>query len=148
MGEKNNFGKEEVQKKALDAKNTAEGLKEKTSKKQAENVKKDEIKSNILNKSSEIKEIALEKETDLKNKALEVKKGALKKTADSKESALMKTSEIKENTHEKSSEIMADTADKAAELRENAEKTRKQAERKINEFINSLKDKQKSLERP
>jgi len=144
MGEKNDIGKEEVKKKTLDAKNTAEDLKEKTSKKHAENVK-DEIKSNILNKSSEIKENALEKESDLKDKALEVKKGALKKTADSKEIALMKTSEIKENAHEKSSEIMADTADKAAELRENAEKTRKQAERKINEFINTLKDKQEEF---
>ncbi|MBZ2166694.1 Hsp20/alpha crystallin family protein [Methanobacterium sp. VT] len=98
-----------------------------------------------MNKSSEVKKIALEKKSDLKDKALEVKKGALEKTADAKESALMKTSEIKENAGEKTAEIKADTSDKTAEFRENAEKTRKQAERKINEFISTLKDKQEEF---
>ena len=109
--------KDEVRKKTLIAKNKAV-----------------EMKDDVINKSSEVKKIALEKTSDAKDKAIEVKKGALEKTGDAKDSALMKTAEIKDNA-----------SDKTAEFRENAEKTRKQAEKKINDFINTLKDKQEEF---
>ncbi len=80
-----------------------------------------------------------------KNKAIEVKKGALKKTADAKDSALMKTSEIKESSSNKTSEIKESASDKTEEFKGNADKTRKQAEKKINEFISTLKDKQEEF---
>jgi HSP20 family protein len=117
MTDKKDVVKDEVQKKTLQAKNKAAELKAKTSGKQAE----------------------------VKVKALEVKKGALKKTADAKESALMKTEEIKEGTASKTAKVKEGASDKTAEFRENAEKTRKQAERKINEFIGTLKDKQEEF---
>ena len=99
----------------------------------------------LRQKTSEAKKLALDKKSDVEDMALEVKKGALKKTADAKESALMKTEEIKEDTSAKTEEIKEEATDKTVEFRENAEKTRKQAERKINEFISSLKDKQEEL---
>jgi len=120
--------KDEISKKTLQAKNKAE-----------------EMKEGIKDKSSEVKKIALEKTSDAKDKAIEVKKGALEKTADAKDSALMKTAEIKENTSDKTAEIKENASDKTAEFRENAEKTRKQAEKKINDFINTLKDKQEEF---
>jgi HSP20 family protein len=138
--------KDNVEKKTLQAKNTAKNLGEKTSKKEDEvKVKAGEMKEDVKAKTSEAKKLALEKKSDIEDMALEVKKGALKKTADAKESALMKTEEIKEDTSAKTEEIKEEATDKTVEFRENAEKTRKQAERKINEFISSLKDKQEEL---
>jgi HSP20 family protein len=138
--------KDEVKKKTLQAKNKASALKEKTSKKEAEvKVKAVEMKEDVNEKASEAKKLALNKKSDVEDMALEVKKGALKKSADAKESALMKTEEIKEDTSTKTEELKEEATDKTVEFRENAEKTRKQAERKINEFISSLKDKQEEL---
>jgi len=135
MADKKDVVKDEVMKKTLQAKNKANELKVKTSEKQAEvKGKAVEMKEGVIDESSEVKKIALQKTSDAQDKALEVKKGALEKTADAKDSALMKTAEIKE-----------DASDKTAEFRENAEKTRKQAERKINDFINTLKDKQEEF---
>ena len=88
----------------------------------------------MTNNKDVVKDEVKKKTLQAKNKALEVKKGALKKTADAKDSALMKTSEIKENA-----------SDKTEEFKGNAEKTRKQAEKKINEFITTLKDKQEEF---
>ena len=88
----------------------------------------------MTNNKDVVKDEVKKKTLQAKNKALEVKKGALKKTADVKDSALMKTSEIKENA-----------SDKTEEFKGNAEKTRKQAEKKINEFITTLKDKQEEF---
>ena len=67
------------------------------------------------------------------------------KTAEIKEGAFAKTTELKEGASAKTTEIKEGTSDKTAELRDNAEKTRKQAERKINEFISTLKDKQEEF---
>ncbi len=92
-----------------------------------------------------VKDEVKKKTLQAKNKAIEVKKGALKKTADAKDSALMKTSEIKENASDKTSEIKENASDKTEEFKGNAEKTRKQAEKKINEFITTLKDKQEEF---
>jgi HSP20 family protein len=128
MADKKDVVKDEVKKKTLQAKNKANALKEKTSQKEAE-----------------VKAKAVDMKDDVKDKALEIKKGGLEKTADAKESALMKTEEIKADASAKTEEIKEDTSDKTAEFRENAEKTRKQAERKINEFISSLKGKQEEL---
>jgi HSP20 family protein len=135
MADKKDVVKDEVMKKTLQAKNKADELKVKTSEKQTEvKGKAVEMKEGVIDKSSEVKKIALQKTSDAQDKALEVKKGALEKTADAKDSALMKTTEIKESA-----------SDKTAEFKENAEKTRKQAERKINDFINTLKDKQEEF---
>ncbi len=139
MANKKDVVKDEVEKKTLQAKNKADELKVKTSKKQAE-----------------VKDKAVDVKGGVKDKALEVKKGALEKTADAKESALMKTAEIKEGASEKTSELKEGATEKTSELKEgatektaefkdNAEKTRKQAERKINEFISTLKDKQEEF---
>ena len=117
MSKKKDAMNEELQKKTLQARNTADELKAKT----------------------------LEKQKEIKNNAIEVKKGALKKTADAKDSAIMKTSEIKDSTSTKTAEIKESAAEKSAEFQGNAEKTRKQAESKINEFISSLKDKQEEF---
>jgi HSP20 family protein len=92
-----------------------------------------------------VKDELKKKTLQAKNKAIEVKKGALKKTADAKDSALMKTSEIKESASNKTSEIKESASDKTEEFKGNAEKTRKQAEKKINEFISTLKDKQEEF---
>lgn len=146
MADNKDVVKNDVKEKTLEAKNKTETLKEKTSQKQAEvKVKASEMKEDVLDKTEKVKKIALEKQADVKGKAIEVKKGALEKTADAKESALMKTEEIKEETTEKTEEIKEGASDKTAEFKENAEKTRKQAERKINEFLSTLKDKQEEL---
>jgi HSP20 family protein len=146
MADKKDVVKDEVMKKTLQAKNKADELKVKTSEKQAEvKGKAVEMKEGVIDKSSEVKKIALQKTSDAQDKALEVKKGALEKTADAKDSALMKTAEIKESASDKTTEIKESASDKTAEFRENAEKTRKQAERKINDFINTLKDKQEEF---
>ena len=103
-----------------------------------------------------VKDELKKKTLQAKNKAIEVKKGALKKTADAKDSALMKTSEIKESASNKTSEIKESASNKTSEIKEsasdkteefkgNAENTRKQAEKKINEFISTLKDKQEEF---
>ena len=92
-----------------------------------------------------VKDELKKKTLQAKNKAIEVKKGALKKTADAKDSALMKTSEIKESASNKTSEIEESASDKTEEFKGNAENTRKQAEKKINEFISTLKDKQEEF---
>ena len=92
-----------------------------------------------------VKDELKKKTLQAKNKAIEVKKGALKKTADAKDSALMKTSEIKESASNKTSEIKESASDKTEEFKGNAENTRKQAEKKINEFISTLKDKQEEF---
>jgi len=110
----------------------------------------------MTNNKDVVKDEVKKKTLQAKNKALEVKKGALKKTADVKDSALMKTSEIKENASNKTSEIKENASNKTSEIKENAsdkteefkgnaEKTRKQAEKKINEFITTLKDKQEEF---
>ena len=99
----------------------------------------------MTNNKDVVKDEVKKKTLQAKNKALEVKKGALKKTADVKDSALMKTSEIKENASNKTSEIKENASDKTEEFKGNAEKTRKQAEKKINEFITTLKDKQEEF---
>ena len=99
----------------------------------------------MTNNKDVVKDEVKKKTLQAKNKALEVKKGALKKTADVKDSALMKTSEIKENASDKTSEIKENASDKTEEFKGNAEKTRKQAEKKINEFITTLKDKQEEF---
>ena len=99
----------------------------------------------MTNNKDVVKDEVKKKTLQAKNKALEVKKGALKKTADAKDSALMKTSEIKENASNKTSEIKENASDKTEEFKGNAEKTRKQAEKKINEFITTLKDKQEEF---
>jgi HSP20 family protein len=57
----------------------------------------------------------------------------------------MKISQMKEDASDKTSELTEEASDKKADFKENADKTRKQAERKINEFINSLRDKQEEL---
>lgn len=95
--------------------------------------------------NKDITEDVKKKTLQARDKALEVKKGALEKTADAKDSAIMKTSEIKESASKKTSEIKEDTSNKTEEFKGNAEKTRKQAENKINEFISSLKDKQEEF---
>jgi HSP20 family protein len=95
--------------------------------------------------NKDITEDVKKKTLQARDKALEVKKGALKKTADAKDSAIMKTSEIKESASKKTSEIKENTSNKTDEFKGNAEKTRKQAENKINEFISSLKDKQEEF---
>ena len=99
----------------------------------------------MTNNKDVVKDEVKKKTLQAKNKALEVKKGALKKTADAKDSAIMKTSEIKENASNKTSEIKENASDKTEEFKGNAEKTRKQAEKKINEFITTLKDKQEEF---
>jgi HSP20 family protein len=99
----------------------------------------------MTNNKDVVKDEVKKKTLQAKNKALEVKKGALKKTADVKDSALMKTSGIKENASNKTSEIKENASDKTEEFKGNAEKTRKQAEKKINEFITTLKDKQEEF---
>jgi len=110
----------------------------------------------MTNNKDVVKDEVKKKTLQAKNKALEVKKGALKKTADAKDSALVKTSEIKENASDKTSEIKENASNKTSEIKENAsdkteefkgnaEKTRKQAEKKINEFITTLKDKQEEF---
>jgi HSP20 family protein len=117
MADKQEDVKEKINKQTLKAKKQAEDLKNKTA--------------------------DITKET--KDKAIEVKKGALSKTADAKDKALMKTEEIKEDAKTKTSTMKEDTSEKSDELKDNADKTRKQAERKINEFISTLKDKQGEL---
>jgi HSP20 family protein len=117
MSEKKDAINDELQKKTLQAKNKADELKVKT----------------------------LAKQEEMKNSAIEVKKGALKKTADAKDSAVMKTSEIKDKTSDKTAEIKESVSEKSEEYKGSAEKTRKQAENKINEFISGLKDKQEEF---
>lgn len=107
-------------------------------------VTKDELQKKTLqakNKADELKAKTMAKQEEIKNNAIEVKKSALQKTADAKDSAVMKTSEIKETTANKTAEIKGN----ASEFRGNAEKTRKQTESRINEFISSLKDKQEEF---
>ncbi len=113
-----------MKKKTLEAKNTAEELKEKT----AIQHEKNKIKVAM------IKEDVAVKSDNAKDKALELKNNTLKKTG-----------EIKENTAEKANQLKEDTAEKNEEFKENTEKTRKQAERRINEFISTLKDKQEEI---
>ena len=107
--------------------------------------KNKETTDEISKKTLQAKNKAEEMKEGIKDKSSEVKKGALEKTADAKDSALMKTAEIKENASDKTAEIKENASDKTAEFRENAEKTRKQAEKKINDFINTLKDKQEEF---
>ncbi len=118
--------------------------------------KTEDIKGDIMDKTSktkekaiEVKKGALEKTLDAKDKALdktlEAKDKALDKTLEAKDKALMKTSQIKEDTNTKTAAIKDEASEKKTELKENAEKTRKQAESKINDFINSLKGKQDEL---
>ena len=95
--------------------------------------------------NKDITEDVKKKTLQAKDKALEVKKGALEKTADAKDSAIMKTSEIKESASKKTSEMKESASEKTEEFKGNAEKTRKQAENKINEFISSLKGKQEEF---
>lgn len=124
MSDKTDIVKDEMKKKTLEAKNTAEELKEKT----AIQHEKNKIKVAM------IKEDVAVKSDNAKDKALELKNNTLKKTG-----------EIKENTAEKANQLKEDTAEKNEEFKENTEKTRKQAERRINEFISTLKDKQEEI---
>ncbi|MGB9201359.1 Hsp20 family protein [Methanobacterium sp.] len=109
---------------------------------------KDELQKKTLHaktKADELKAKTLVKQEEIKNNAIQVKQGALKKTADAKDSAIMKTAEIKETTTNKTSEIKENASERSAEFKGNTEKTRKQAEGMINEFITSLKDKQEEF---
>jgi HSP20 family protein len=117
-----------------------------------QDVVKDELKKKTLqakNKAIEVKKGALKKTADAKDSALmktsEIKESASNKTSEIKESASNKTSEIKESASNKTSEIKESASDKTEEFKGNAEKTRKQAEKKINEFISTLKDKQEEF---
>ena len=98
-----------------------------------------------MTENKEITEDVKKRTLQAKDKALEVKKGALEKTADAKDSAIMKTSEIKETASKKTSEMKESATEKTEEFKDSAEKTRKQAENKINDFISSLKVKQEEF---
>lgn len=105
---------------------------------------KDVLKKKTLHakdKAEELKAKTSEKGDEVKAKALEVKKGAL----DAKETAIVKTKDIKEDAQEKTSKLKEDVSDKGNEVRESAEETRTQTEKKINDFIASLKDKQEEI---
>jgi HSP20 family protein len=107
--------------------------------------KTEDIKGDIMDKTSKTKEKAIEVKKGALEKTLDAKDKALDKTLEAKDKALMKTSQIKEDTNTKTAAIKDEASEKKTELKENAEKTRKQAEGKINDFINSLKGKQDEL---
>ena len=139
-----------LKEKTLEAKGKAKNLKEniddKTSKTKDKAI---EVKKGALDKTLTAKDKALDKTLTAKDKALDktltAKDKALDKTLSAKDQALMKTSQMKEDTSAKTSELTEEASEKKADLKENADKTRKQAERKINEFISSLRDKQEEL---
>ncbi len=143
---KKNVQSDTLKKRTLKTKKGANDLNEKT-----EDIKGDTMDktSKTKEKAIEVKKGALEKTRNAKDKALdktlEAKDKALDKTLEAKDKALMKTTQVKEDATIKTSEIKEEASDKKADLREKSEKTRKQAERKINEFISSLKDKQDEL---
>jgi HSP20 family protein len=128
-----------MKKKTLEAKAKAENLKEniadKTSKTKDKAI---EVKKGAIDKTLSAKDKALVKTLSAKDKALD-------KTLTAKDKAVMKTSQMKEDANLKTSELTEEASEKKAEFKESAENTRKQAERKINEFISSLKDKQDEL---
>jgi len=142
--------KDTMKKKTLEAKAKAENLKEniadKTSKTKDKAI---EVKKGALDKTLSAKDKALVKTLSAKDKALDktltAKDKALDKTLTAKDKAVMKTSQMKEDANLKTSELTEEASEKKAEFKESAENTRKQAERKINEFISSLKDKQDEL---
>jgi HSP20 family protein len=138
MAEKN-VQEDTLKKKTLEAKEKAENLKEnigdKTSKTKDKAI---EVKKGALEKTLSAKDKALDKTLTAKDKALD-------KTLSAKDKALMKTSQMKEDASAKTSELTEEASEKKVDLKENADKTRKQAERKINEFISSLRDKQGEL---
>jgi len=134
MAEKN-VQSDTLKKRTLETKKGANNLNEKT----------EDIKGDIMDKTSKTKEKAIEVKKGALEKTRDAKDKALDKTLTAKDKAVMKTSQIKEDATTKTSELKEEASDKRADFRGNAEKTRKQAERKINEFINSLKDKQDDL---
>jgi HSP20 family protein len=107
--------------------------------------KTEDIKGDIMDKTSKTKEKAIEVKKGALEKTLDAKDKALDKTLEAKDKALMKTSQIKKDTGTKTAAIKDEASEKTTELKENTEKTRKQAESKINDFINSLKGKQDEL---